>query len=95
MIERFEMTNTILPEDPGAGLSDEQKTWLDTVINSALQRIVDTDPRHRQVHFALLVLTLERVEEDGTHVVTSDTVTSLKREHLHETLRDWLHKETQ
>ncbi len=37
----------------------------------------------------------EGIADDNTEVVTTNLITSMRRDYLHEHLRDWLHMETQ
>lgn len=77
------------------GLTKEQKTALSAMVERMLMDIVKHDPKHRPLHYALFVLTRESVSPDGDDIVTADVASSMGAEHLHEALRDWLHRETQ
>jgi hypothetical protein len=67
--------------------------FLHDGVTRLIERVSDDDPR--PWHFALVVLHRKGVADDNTEVVTTNLITSMRREYLHEYLRDWLHRETQ
>ena len=79
-------------EAAGLGLREDQAEFLYGTLRMAMTLLRDDDPRGR--HFALLLVTHEGDSDDGTTVISTDVMSSMSPDALHETLRDWLARET-
>ena len=72
----------------GYGLNEEQSQFLFSLVSQALD-VIDK----REMHFMLMVLTRES-GDDKQDLVSSNMISSMGREHMHDTIRQWLHKDT-
>ena len=88
-MKKREKWKTVKGDVSAYGLDDTQLQFLFSLVAKALDTI---DPREQ--HFMLLVLTREDSDEERD-VVSSDMISSMDRTFMHESLRQWLHKETQ
>ena len=74
----------------GYGLDEKQRDFLYEMLTKALSIIDDRDQ-----HFTLFVLTREGQTEEEHDIVSTSIITTMDKEFLQETMRTWLHKETQ
>ena len=73
----------------GYGLDDEQLQFLFRLVSQALD-VIDK----RETHFMLMVLTRENDGDKQHDLVSSNVISTMEQEHMHDTLRQWLHKDT-
>lgn len=77
----------------GFGLTPMQAAFMEALLCQVFDVFALDDDRGR--HFILLTLTREGTADDGHDVITTNTMTSLDRESLHEYMAEWMRRETQ
>lgn len=77
------------------GVAEDVKDDVHRALLHILQFIRTAQKDVKMRHFAMFILTREGEADDGDQIITSDLISSLEPEDLHEFLRDYLQKETQ